>query len=86
MTDHYSASVREAIHEIVTTQLQENSPPQVRRTSERLIASGYTSEEAFTLVGCALSREMFEVLGSEQGFDEERYIASLERLPASLWD
>jgi hypothetical protein len=28
---------------------------------------------------------MFEVLGSEQSFDEMRYIASLERLPALPW-
>ncbi|SCX76194.1 hypothetical protein [Nitrosospira sp. Nsp13] len=86
MTNPCSAFVREAIYEIVNTQFQENSPPQVRRTAERLIASGYTDEEAFTLVGCALSHEMFEVLGSEQDFDEARYIASLERLPALLWD
>jgi hypothetical protein len=85
MTNTCSESVREAIHEIINTQFRENSPPQVRRAAERLVASGYTSEEAFTLLGCALSREMFEVLGSEQSFDELRYIASLERLPALLW-
>lgn len=78
--------VNQAISEIIDTQYRENSPPQVRQTAERLIGSGYTSEEAFTLLGCALSREMFEVLGSEQCFDEARYIANLERLPALPWD
>lgn len=78
--------VHEAIGEIVAAQVRENAPPQVRLTAERLMASGYTAEEALALLGCALSREMFEVLGSEQCFDEARYIASLERLPALPWD
>ena len=86
MTNDCSKFVREAIREIVSTQFQENSPPQVRQTAERLVASGYTGEEAFTLLGCALSHEMVEVLGSEQSFDEARHIATLERLPALLWD
>lgn len=78
--------VNQAISEIVDTQYRENSPPQVRQTAERLIASGYTGEEAFALLGCALSREMFEVLGSERCFDEARYIANLDKLPALPWD
>jgi hypothetical protein len=85
MTNTCSGFVREAIQEIINTQFRENSPPQVRRTIERLGASGYTREEAFTLLGCALSREIFEVLGSERSFDEIRYIGSLERLPALPW-
>lgn len=86
MMNAYSGFLSEAIREIVSTQLHENSPPQVTQTAERLIASGYTSEEALTLLGCALSHEMVEVLGSEQSFDEARYIACLERLPALRWD
>lgn len=85
MTNTCSEFVREAIREIINTQFRENSPPQVRRAAERLVASGYTSEEAFTLLGCALSREMFEVLGSGQSFDEVGYIARLEHLPALPW-
>jgi hypothetical protein len=85
MTDTCSESVREAIREIIDTQFRENSPPQVRRAAERLVASGYTGEEALALLGCALSREMFELLGSGRSFDEARYTASLERLPAVPW-
>ena len=85
MTNTCSGFVREAIQEIINTQFRENSPPQIRRAVERLAASGYTREEALTLLGCALSREIFEVLGSEQNFDEMRYIANVERLPALPW-
>lgn len=55
MTDTCSESVREAIREIINTQFRETSPPQVRRAAERLVASGYTGEEALALLGCALS-------------------------------
>ena len=85
MTNTCSRFVREAIQEIINTKFRENSPPQIRRAVERLGASGYTREEALTLLGCALSREIFEVLGSEQNFDEMRYIANVERLPALPW-
>ena len=85
MTNTCSGFVREAIQEIINTQFRENSPPQIRRAVERLAASGYTREEALTLLGCALSREIFEVLGSEQNFDETRYVANVERLPALPW-
>ena len=47
MTNDCSKFVREAIREIVSTQFQENSPPQVRQTAERLVASGYTGEEGY---------------------------------------
>ena len=86
MADTRSEFVREAIDEIVNTQLRENSPPQVRQTAERLIASGYTREEAFSLLGCALSHEMFNILGSGECFDVQSYAASLDKLPALPWD
>lgn len=78
--------VRETVDEIVVTQLREDMPPEARQTVERLMASGYLRQEALVLLGCALAREMFEVLGSGEGFDERRYVASLERLPALPWD
>jgi hypothetical protein len=51
MTNICSGFVRAAIYEIVNIRFR------------RLIASGYTSEEALTLRGWAQSHEMFEVPG-----------------------
>ena len=81
-----SEFVREAIDELLGRQLRDDAPPEVRQTLMRLIASGYTAAEAQTLIGCALSREMFEVLGSDGVFNEARYVAGLERLPALPWE
>ena len=78
-----SEFVRDAVEEVVAAQLRDDAPPEARRTLTRLVASGYTDGEARTLIGCALSREMFEVLASGGAFDERRYVASLDRLPAA---
>ena len=78
--------VREAIAEIVEEQVRDGTPPELAQTVERLLSSGYSREEVLTLIGCALSREIFEILGSGGCFDMHRYTASLERLPALPWD
>ena len=86
MKESDSDFVRKAIGEIVQAQVRDSAPPEVGQTAARLEASGYSRPEALALIGCALSREMFEILGSAECFDERRYIASLERLPALPWD
>lgn len=86
MKESDSEFVRKAIGEIVEAQLRDDAPAEVQLTAARLAASGYSRPEALALIGCALSREMFEILGSSECFDERRYIASLKRLPALPWE
>lgn len=86
-TDEITADfVRDAIREMVELQLREDAPPEVGLSVERLVAQGFLREEALSLVGCALSREMFNALDTGQPFDATGYAAALSRLPSVPWD
>lgn len=86
-TDEITADfVRDAIREMVELQLREDMPPEVGLNVERLVAQGFLREEALSLVGCALSREMFNALDTGLPFDAPGYAAALSRLPSVPWD
>ncbi|MDO8437036.1 MAG: hypothetical protein Q7S69_02590 [Nitrosomonadaceae bacterium] len=86
MHDPVSRFVSDAIREMVELQVRESAPPEARRNVARLVGQGFLREEALALIGCVLSREMFNALDSGQPFDARRYTAALAMLPALPWD
>jgi peroxiredoxin family protein len=75
-----------AIYEIVDNQLREGIPPETRQTLERLIAEGHSRQEARRLIACAVVSEIFDILQRHEPYDEDRYIAALQRLPTMPWE
>ena len=75
-----------AIMEIVDNQLRDGMPPETRQTRDRLLAAGYPEEEARRLIGCVVVSEIYDVLKSNQPYDEARYVAALHRLPTMPWE
>ena len=73
--------LRAAILEVVENQLAGNNPPETAQTLARLIAEGYSEEEAKKLIGCVVSAEMFDVMKSNQPFNHARFTAALNKLP-----
>ncbi|MBF0187082.1 MAG: hypothetical protein HQL50_04065 [Magnetococcales bacterium] len=67
--------------EIVNNQLRDNDPFEVKETYDRLCGSGYSDNEARTLIARALASEMFMVLKHQEPFDLNRYAAMLRQLP-----
>jgi peroxiredoxin family protein len=78
--------VRETILEIVQNQIRDNDPPETKRTLERLAAAGISEPEAIKMIGCAVTAEIFDILKNRQGFDRERYVRNLGRLPRLPWE
>lgn len=74
-------ALREAILEVVDTQLADNDPPEARETLERLVRAGYTREGARELIAYIISHEIFAVMSSGKPYNKERYLAALARLP-----
>ena len=72
---------RKAILDAVENQLRENSPPEVKATLERLTAAGYSKADAKRLIGCALIVEIFDIMKTEQTYNEARYLSNLAKLP-----
>ncbi len=75
-----------AIMEVVDNQLREGTPPETRRTLDRLLADGHTEGEARRLIACAVTSEIFDVLTNHQPYNEARYITALRRLPTLPWE
>ena len=71
-----------AILEIVDTQLRDGTPPETRQTFERLLAQGYTPEGARQLLAHVVVREIFTVMTRGERYDQRRFVAALDRLPA----
>ena len=76
-------ALTEAILAVVDQQMQSNSPPETRRTFERLVALGYAPEDARRLIGNVVAQEIFAVMQRGEMYNEQRYIAALRRLPDS---
>ena len=86
MKDQASPQLTAAIMEAVNNQLRDSNPPETKETYDRLVASGISNKEARQLIAIALSTEMFEMLKHKKDYSQQRYIASLRKLPKLPWD
>ena len=74
------------ILEVVENQIRDNDPPETRQTVDRLLAEGYTDEEARRLISTAVTVEIFHVMRDHEPFNLERFLWNLARLPQEPWD
>ena len=77
---------QKAIFEAIENQMRDNNPPITKVTFDRLIADGYTKNEAMKLIGYALANEISEIMNSDQPFSEDRYSQNLKNLPDLPWE
>jgi hypothetical protein len=77
-------ALREAILAVVDQQMRDTTPPETCRTFERLVGLGYAPEDARRLIGNIVAQEIFAVMQREEAYNEQRYIAALQRLPDSV--
>jgi Domain of unknown function (DUF1841) len=73
------------MHEIVATQLWEDSPPEVWDTAVRLRDAGYERHEILHMLARPVSEQIWGALHDERPYDHERHVAALQALPAS-WE
>lgn len=76
----YNPQLKAAILEVVENQLREGDPPETRQTLERLLATGYSRQEATEMIGSAVVEEIWGILHDNKPFDRVRYITLLEQL------
>jgi len=67
--------------EIVDNQLNSNSPPETRQTFDRLIAEGFSREDAKIYIAQAVCLEVFTGLKHKTPYDNDKYLRNLEHLP-----
>jgi hypothetical protein len=74
-----------AMHEIVATQLWDDSPSEVWETAVRLLDAGYERHEILHMLSRPVSDQVWGALHDEQPYDRERHVAGLRALPGS-WE
>ena len=75
-------TVRDAVLDTVLNQINANDPPEARVTYDRLIDGGASNSQALNLMAAALRVEMNRMLTESTPFDNERYSAALQKIPA----
>jgi hypothetical protein len=87
MANHsHNPLLRKAILEVVENQLRDATPPETRSTLERLMKEGHSRDQAVEFIACAVSTEIFDVLKSNQPYQEACYVEALRKLPTMPWD
>ena len=74
------------ILEVVENQIRDNDPPETRQTVDRLVAEGYTTDEARRLITTAVTVEIFHIMRDHEPFNRERFLWNLAQLPQEPWD
>jgi len=76
----FNTHLKAAILEVVENQIRNSNPPETRQTLERLLAAGYSRQQAIEMIGSALIEEIWAILHDHKLFDRARFTALLEQL------
>lgn len=81
-----NATLQMAMMQMVDAQLRGNSPPETKKTYERLMKEGFSDAQAREMIATAMAKEISQILKKPQPFDHARFTANLDRLPKSPKD
>jgi hypothetical protein len=73
------------MHEIVASQLWDDSPPEVWDTAARLLDAGYERHEILHMLAGPVVEQIWGALHEERPYERERHVAALHALPGS-WE
>ncbi len=73
--------LRDGFFEAIETQMRDRTPPETKRTFDRLISEGHSRENAMKLIACVLLFEMSRIADEAAEYDEEMYVQGLRALP-----
>lgn len=76
----------QGISEMADKQIQNNNPPEVRQTMDRLTKEGHSLEEARHLISAVDVVEVFHMHCERKTFDPKRFGWNLAQLPKKPWD
>lgn len=73
------------MHEVVATQLWEDSPPEVWETAGRLLEAGYERHEILHMLSQPVSKQVWAAMHEQRPYDLAAHLAALRALPES-WE
>ncbi|HEY5583367.1 MAG TPA: SEC-C metal-binding domain-containing protein [Ruminiclostridium sp.] len=72
--------LKEYILKTVDSQMRDNDPKCTNEVFEKLISSGCTENKAKEMIAAVLTEEIYDVMKSQQPYNEERYSNKLSKL------
>lgn len=78
--------LRETLLQVVDNQLRAGDPPEVKQTYDRLREMNYSDQETRQLIACAMLSEIYDILKADEPYNNERYVAALNKLPTLPWE
>jgi hypothetical protein len=78
--DNNGERLRTVLLETVENQIAAGDPPETRATLARLVASGYSRQEAIEMIAVALTYEIWEVSKKQRPFNRTHYKTLLDDL------
>jgi len=85
-TTQQNERLQRALLQVIEQQLIDGKPAETRATKQRLLDAGYTEDQAMNLIAHVVAAEIFDVMARGRKYEEARYIAALQALPALPWD
>src|SRR5258708_19128075 len=76
----FNPHLKAVILEVVENQLRHSDPPETRQALERLLAAGYSRQQAIEMIGSAVVEEIWTVMHDGKPFDRARFTMLLEQL------
>ncbi len=81
-----NAQVHEFVMGITNNQIEDNNPPITRETFKRLIAEGFSENDAKELISHVVWAEVYILMKKQKPFNLERFTTALQYLPKTPWD
>lgn len=76
-----SASVNDAVFEVLENQMRDGTPPETKLTYDRLLSEGHSHDEVMPMLATVLLCEMNDMVRDQKTFNEARFVAALNKLP-----
>ncbi len=81
MTEPDMDILREGLFEAIEIQMRDGTPPETKRTFDRLVGEGYSKDDAMGLIATALTVELANIRVKGREYDEDAYVRELRALP-----
>ena len=82
MTETDKDILRQGLFEAIEIQMRDGTPPETKRTFDRLVGEGYSKDDAMAQIANALTVESANILGRDsREYDEDAYVRELRALP-----
>jgi hypothetical protein len=76
----FNPHLKAVILEVVENQIRHSDPPETRQTLERLLAAGYSRQQAIETIGSVVVEEIWAVMHDGKPFDRARFTMLLDQL------